>query len=172
MQPLQKAAHRVESAQKPALDLFPSYLATIENSVGTNLFRKLFYRINNSSIDVLEDGDLSCAVFVSSILYLFDLIGTRHTTVNGTIEDLEASGWRSIDAPRLGAVILWGFKKLDGGTQGKHRHLGFYLNAETAISNSSDERIVARHHLTYGFFPGGEPRRDIQAYFWHDRLNG
>ncbi|MDE2021814.1 MAG: hypothetical protein KGI71_02745, partial [Patescibacteria group bacterium] len=54
---------------KPALKLFPSYSAAVQNSIGTNLFRSLYYRINGKTIDVLDNGDLSCAVFVSSVLY-------------------------------------------------------------------------------------------------------
>src|SRR5260221_511027 len=96
---------------KPTLALFDSYIATIDDSIGSNLFRHLYFKIGGDIIDVLEDGDLSCAVFVTTILYLFGLISERHTTVNGTIEDVEASGWRKIEAPRKGALILWGFKK-------------------------------------------------------------
>lgn len=156
---------------KPALDLFASYMAAVENSVGSNLFRNLYFKIKGESIDVLEDGDLSCAVFVTSLLYLFDLIEEKHTTVNGTIEDIEKFGWYKITEPKKGAIILWGFKKKDDGTQGKHRHVGFYIDEETAISNDSDSRVVWKHHPTYGTFPNGETKRDIQALYWHDKLN-
>ncbi len=156
---------------KPELALFRSYRAMIENSVGANLFRNLFFHINGEIIDVLDDGDLSCAMFVTSILHPFGLIQEIHTTVNATIEDLEASGWHEISEPREGAIILWGFKKKDDGTQGKHRHVGFYIDQETAISNSSSERVPARHHPTYGTFPNGEVRRDIQVYYWHPRFD-
>jgi hypothetical protein len=155
---------------KPRLDVYKSYLAAIEGSVGTSAYRKMYFVINGEPLDVLEDGDLSCAVFVTSILYLFDLITERHTTVNSTIEDARASGWYEIKEPKGGALILWGFKKKDGGTQGKHRHVGFYLDAENAVSNDSDTRIVTRHHPTFGTFPSGEARRDIVAYYWHDAL--
>lgn len=158
-------------AEKPELLVFLSYLQCIENSVGTNLFRKLYFRINGNAIDVLEDGDLSCAMYVSSILYLFGLIAERHTTVVGTIEDIQKSGWYEIKAPRKGALMLWGLKKKDDGTQGKHRHVGFYIDEQTAISNSSDTRVVAQHHPTFGTFPSGEVRRDILAYYWNDKLN-
>lgn len=158
-------------AKKPALEILTSYLKTIENSVGSNLFRNLYFRIKGKKLDVLEDGDLSCANYVTAILYLFDLLKQRHTTVTGTIEDLEKSGWYEIKKPKKGAVILWGFKKKDDGTQGKHRHVGFFINGETAISNDSMTRIVARHHPTYGVFRNGEARRDILAYYWNDKLN-
>lgn len=156
---------------KPKLKIFRSYITTIENSVGSNLFRNLYFRIGGKALDVLEDGDLSCANYVTAILYLFDLIKRRHTTVTGTIEDIVKSGWYEIKKPRKGALILWGYKKKDDGTQGKHRHVGFYINKEAAISNSSSARVIARHHPTFGTFPNREARRDILAYYWHDKLS-
>lgn len=158
-------------AKKPKLEIFHSYIRTIENSVDSNLFRNLYFRINHKVIDVLEDGDLSCANYVTAILYLFDLIKERHTTVVGTLKDMTKSGWYEIKKPRKGALILWDFKKKDDGTQGKHRHLGFYINNKAAISNSSSARVIERHHPTFGKFPNGEARRDILAYYWHDKLN-
>ncbi len=143
----------------------------IESSVGANLFRHLYFRINGKTIDVLEDGDLSCAMFVTTILLTFGLIKELHTTVNETLKDIQESGWYEIPEPRAGALILWGFKKKDGGTQGKHRHVGFFIDTETAISNDSDTRVILRHHPTYGTFPNGEARRDILAYYWNDKLN-
>lgn len=156
---------------KPILDVYTSYLAMIQNSVGANTYRSLYFVIDDKSLDVLEDGDLSCALYVTSILKFFSLIETWHTTVNATVEDIEKSGWFKIDEPKKGALILWGFKKKDDGTQGKHRHVGFYIDAKTAISSSSDERIVVRHHPTYGTFDSGEPRLDIAAYYWHSTLS-
>lgn len=157
--------------EKPTLEFFLSYLKTIENSVGSNLFRNLYYRIDGKPLDVLDDGDLSCAVFASSILYLFGLIKERHTTVVKTIEDINESGWYEIKEPRKGALMLWGFKKKDDGTQGTHNHVGFYIDSENAISNDPATRVVARHHPTYGQFENGEARRDVLAYYWHDKLN-
>ena len=160
------------SRGKSVLELLPSYLAAIENSVDSNLFRKLYYRIDGDNvIDVLDDGDLSCAVFVSSILYLFKLIKERHTTVKSTVEDMGTMGWYKIKRPKRGAIILWGYKKKSDGTLGKHRHLGFYINPKVAISNSSPKRMVAKHHFTFGISSNGKPRRDILAYYWNDKLN-
>ncbi|MEK7195021.1 MAG: hypothetical protein AAB667_02095 [Patescibacteria group bacterium] len=157
--------------KKPDIDIRASYLAMIKNSVGTKLFRNFYFKINGRSLDVLENGDLSCAVYVTSILYLLRLIKEPHTTVIGTIEDMEKSGWYKIKKPKLGAIILWGFKKLPGGKLGKHRHVGFYLNKKEAISNDSKSGQTAKHHINYGYFPNGETKRDIQAFYWHKRLN-
>jgi hypothetical protein len=171
MEPLTKQLQPETEIAKPALDIFPSYMAMIKNSVGSNLFRNRFFKINDVSIDVLDDGDLSCAMYVSSILLSLQLIKEPHTTVIGTIADIEEMGWYKITEPKEGALILWGFKKLDDGTQGKHNHVGFYIDAETAISNSSPDRHIVRHHLTYGHLDSGEPRRDILAYYWHPKLD-
>lgn len=155
---------------KPKLALFPSYLKSIENSVGSKLFRNLYFTIDGSITDILEDGDLSCASFLTSILYLYGLIGERHVTVAATVADMQASGWHEIREPKPGAVILWGLSKGDNDTQGKHQHLGFYIDAETAVSNDSTTRIIARHHITSGISSGGEAKRDILAYYWNDTL--
>lgn len=158
-------------AKKPKLEIFPSYFKAIENSAGSNLFRNLYYRIDRKTIDVLDNGDLSCANFVTTILYIFDLIKERHTTVIATIDDILKSGWYEIKKPKKGAIILWSYKKKDDGTQGEHRHVGFYIDKKTAISNYAPRRIVIRHHPTFGTFSNGEARRDILAYYWNDRLN-
>ena len=160
----------MSSKQKPELQLLPSYLAAIKNSVGSNLFRNEFYLIDGKSIDVLDDGDLSCATYVTGILYLFNLISERHTTVIETLKDLSASGWYELKRPRPGAVIHWGFMKRDDGTQGTHHHVGFWLDPDTAVSNDSGTRVIWKHHPTYGMLPNGEAKRDILAYYWHKKL--
>ena len=52
----------------------------IENSIGTKLFRNNYFFINGKSKDLLRNGELSCAFYVSSILYLLKLIKDVHTT--------------------------------------------------------------------------------------------
>ena len=159
--------------KKPELDTGASYLAMIKNSVGTKMFRNLYFKIKGKgrSLDVLENGDLSCAVYVTSILYLLRLIKEPHTTVRATVEDIEKSGWYKIKKPKPGAIILWDFKKLPGGKRSKHRHVGFYLNPKEAISNDPKSGQTAKHHLNYGYFPSGETKRDILGFYWHKRLN-
>ena len=94
-------------AVKPKLEIFPSYIKAIENSVGSNMFRNLYFRIGDEVVDVLDDGDLSCAIYVTTILYIFGLIKERHTTVVATIEDILKLGWYEIKDARRGALILW-----------------------------------------------------------------
>jgi hypothetical protein len=156
---------------KPELALFPSYIAAIENSVGSNLFRKLYYRIDGKDLDVLDDGDLSCAVYVTTILYMFDLIGERHTTVTETIKDLIASSWYEIQEPRPGALMHWDYKIKNDGTRGTNRHVGFYLDEQSAVSNSSVAKMVVKHPPKRPVSHDSDGERDILAYYWHDKLN-
>ena len=67
--------------------LYDSYLHAIKNSVGSNLFRNLYAYVDGKKMDILENGNLSCANFVSSILYSYKLIGGKHATVDGTVRD-------------------------------------------------------------------------------------
>ncbi|MBU6388527.1 hypothetical protein KGQ72_01455 [Patescibacteria group bacterium] len=143
---------------KPELDFFLSYITTIENSIGSHLFRNLYFRIDGETVDVLEDGNLSCASYVTGILYLFDLVRERHATVAGMLRDAEESGWYEIKGPRKGALMLW-----DRESRGEHRHIGFCLG-NSAISNDSITHVIARHPLVM-------PGRAILAYYWNDKLN-
>lgn len=160
----------MSSKKKLVLALKPSYLAAIENSIGSGIFRNLFYKVNGKTIDVLEDGRLSCAVFVSSLLFLFGLISGRHATVASTLEDMQRAGWRRMKRPRRGAIILWDFEKYSDGTRGKNRHLGFYLDSETAVSNSSSRGRITQHHPTFGTLKNGAPRRAVLGYYWNQKL--
>ncbi len=60
--------------EKPTLLPKESYLAMIKNSVGTNMFRNLYATSGGEVQDIVREGELSCAYFVSSILYIFKLV--------------------------------------------------------------------------------------------------
>ncbi|MFN7088460.1 MAG: hypothetical protein ACK4NX_01380 [Candidatus Paceibacteria bacterium] len=143
-----------------------SYLKMIENSVGSRLFKNLYFKRRGKQIDVLRNGKLSCAVFVSWILRNFYLIKDIHTTVNGTREDLKKSGWRKIDKPKIGSVLVWEEKKFkDGG----HKHIGFYIDKKVAISNGSKKGLPQKHHWTFGV-KNGKPIRPVTEIWWHRKL--
>ena len=142
---------------------FDSYIAAIKNSIGSNLFRNYFMPVNGKEEDILKDGELSCARFVSSILKIFSLIKETHATVDGTVKDLENSGWVRIEEPRIGSIILWGFADNDG--RGPHKHLGFYVGDHTAISNSSKLKTPVEHDWMFG-----EENRKIEAIYWNREL--
>ncbi len=123
--------------KKPRFLLLKNYLTVARASAGSNLFRKLYYEVGAASsgrhIEVLRDGNLSCAVFVSFVLKIFSLIPEIHTTVQETENDLRRAGWGRIKKPRLGAVIVYAPQTVSSGE--RHKHLGIYLGGGKAVSN-------------------------------------
>lgn len=130
--------------------ILETYLAIIKNSVKSKMFRNFYAKVNNKKTDIMKKGDLSCAFYVSSVLVLFQLINKIHATVDGLVEDLEKSGWREIKTKeklKIGDVLIWEevvFKKND-----KHKHIGFFMGNNRAISNSSRLRFPVEHHFTF-----------------------
>jgi hypothetical protein len=130
----------------------------IENSIGSKLFRNNYFFIGykSQSKDILKNGKLSCAFYVSFLLYFIKLISNLHTTVEGTLKDLEKSGWYKINKPKKGAIVLW--DKKDG-----HYHIGFYWNSKKAVSNYPSKRKPLFHSLNY-------QNRKILAFYFHKEL--
>lgn len=150
------------------LDQKGNFLQTIENSVGTNMFRNLWADVDGVRKDILDDGDLSCAQFVSGILYLFDLITTRHSTVTGTVKDMENNGWKKISEPEIGSVLVW--EKISFPDGSEHAHIGFYIGDNEAISNSPRLKSPQKHHWTFG--EQGKPNfRAVSAIYTSDKLD-
>lgn len=144
-----------------------SYLKTIENSVGSKLFRNTYLEIDNKKTDILNNGQLSCAVFVSWLLRIFYLINEGHATVEGTIKDLEKSGWYKIKKPKIGAILAWEEIHLNGTL---NKHIGFYISGNKAISNSRTTKTPSKHHWTFGV-KNGKPIRKVEEIWWHKKLN-
>ena len=147
--------------------LYDSYIAFIKNSVGSRLFRNFYARVDNKKRDVLKNGELSCAIFVSSILVMFNLLQRIHGTVTGTVKDLKESGWTQIKKPRLGSVIIWEPKEFDKGDI--HKHIGFYIGSKKAISNDSRLGYPIIHNWTFGS-KNGKSGRKIETMFWNKKL--
>lgn len=143
-----------------------SYLKAIENSIGNKLFRNLYFEIEGKKTDILENGVLSCAVFISWILRNFDLIKGGHATVDGTIKDLKKSGWQKIRKPKIGAILIWEEQKYD---RGPHKHIGFYIGDGKAISNSYKLKIPVKHHWTFGV-KNAKPVRKVIEIWWNEKL--
>ena len=144
-----------------------SYLKAIENSVGSNLFRNLYFEIKGKRTDILENGALSCAVFVSWILKNFDLIKERHATVDGTIKDLKKTDWYKIKRTKVGAILVWEEKFYDSGP---HKHIGFYIGNKKAVSTSYKKKGVVQHHWTFGTKNDKNYRKVIEIW-WHKKLD-
>lgn len=150
-------------AEKPVIVLYKSYLATIKNSIGSRFWRNLYYqRQNGRTADMLQNGNLSCAYFVSSILLHFGLLREFQSEVGATVAAMKTGGWQIIEKPVPGSVIVWSrmyFQK----SKTWHMHIGFFLGPGRAVSNSSRTGYPAIHNLRY-------QGRKIVEILWHPRL--
>lgn len=144
-----------------------TYLAVIRNSVGADLFRNFYAVVDDEKKDILRNGELACAFFVSSILRMFDLLKENHCTVGGTVKDLKKSGWVKIKKPRPGCILVWEAIRYQDGKD--HTHLGFYIGKGRAISNLSSSGAPGVHHQTFGL-KSGKPVRKITAIYGHEFL--
>lgn len=138
-----------------------TYLTFIKKSVGSRMFQTLWVEGNK---DILEGGDLSCAFFVSNLLKIFNLITDGHATVRNTVKDLKESGWFEIEEPREGAVLVWDEIEFEDGF---HKHIGFYIGNEKAVSNRSEKGTPMVHHYLYN----EEDPREIKAILWNKRID-
>jgi len=122
---------------------FETYLAVINNSVGSKMFSQGFAKIDGKPTDIMRGGELSCAFFVSSVLTTFGFIKSMHATVTSTVKDLEASGWTKVDTPKIGDVIVWASIAFPNGEQ--HEHIGFAVAEDQAVSNDYASGTPQRH---------------------------
>lgn len=139
--------------------LYDSYMKMIRNSVGTKMFRNLYLKKSGKKIDITEDGELSCAFFVSNVLLIWGLISKGHATIKSTIRDMQKNGWEEIPLKKIkpGDVIVWEDKK---SRKGKiHSHIGFFINKKKAISHSDGIKAINIHHWTYN-----EKRNVVAVY--------
>ena len=124
------------------VDQKATYLATINNLPGTELFQTLYVTSEQGEVvDVSEDGRLSCALVVSRLLTIFQLIDRPHATVGSTVRATEKTGWAKSDSPTTGGLVVW--PPLDG-----HAHIGFYIGDGKCISNNADLGVPSVHQLT------------------------
>lgn len=147
---------------KLKLLLKESLLAMIRNSLKTKMFRNSFYLVNGKKLDILEDGQLSCAIYVSSILYIFKLILNVHATIGGTVKDLEKSNWHRVAKPQPGDVLIWSAIRVRSGSE--HKHIGFCIDLGKAVSNNYKFGYPIKHHITFGI-KNGQPARKIIAVY-------
>ena len=143
-----------------------NYLMMIANAAaGENrMFRNVFALVDGVERDILEDGKLACAAFVSGVLALNGLLDRPHATVSGTEKALEAAGWTIISEPRAGAVLSW--EPITYADERTHGHLGFSIGNDRAISNASNASGIPReHHWTY------DGTRKVVRIWWHPSLS-
>jgi len=139
---------------------FDTYLAVIENSVGSYMFKNLFIEIDGVKKDATEDGWLSCAFYVSSILSIFKYIENVHATVSSTVKDLQKMGWVTIEKPVPGSVIVW---KPGQDTEG-HSHIGFYIGDNLAISNDSYKKYPLKFDWKFN------GKREVEMILWKPEI--
>jgi len=148
---------------KVEVNLPKSYLARINNSIGSKMFRNLYAKVDGRERDILNNGELSCAMFVSIILQSFELIKKPHATVIELIKDMETSGWKKSRNPKVGDILVW--EAVDQTGDGiKFAHIGFYIGKTWAISNNWKKGTPAKHHFTFGTKDGKPNRRIIGIY--------
>lgn len=142
----------------------------IQNSIGSHVRKRLYItKESGEDIDILQDGNISCAYFVSSLLKQFAYCGTSFANVLSLKKHLLEYGRVQLeqnitpDNILPGSVIIWEekawTKKKDiyGNTVTWHYHIGFYIGNWQAISNMSDgfvandlqARTPQIHHYTY-----------------------
>ncbi len=146
---------------------FDTYLAMIQNSVGSRAFQDMWMRQATHKVNITKQGSVSCAFFVSTIMSSLRYIYAVHATVAGTIRDLEISGWTKVRSPKPGAILIWEEKIHPSGP---HTHIGFYIDENTAISNDPTGDTPIRHHPTFGV-KNDQPERKIVAIYWKPSIN-
>jgi len=147
---------------KMQIILFDTYIFRIKKAVGSKMFQNLFMQTDGKKADILKNGNLSCAMFASSILYLCKLISGPHAMVPSTLEDMKQNGWFEIKKPKLGAVLIWEPQK---SKDGMHTHIGFYIGNNKAISNDFKKKSPQIHHYTMN------NTRKLTGIYWNKKLN-
>jgi hypothetical protein len=134
--------------EKPKRLYFKSYLKMIENSVGSNMFRN-FYATTPSrgEFDAFNDGEYSCAFFVTAVLVIFKKISGFHGLVSSAVEDLKKSGWQEVKNIKAGDVLVWEHTAIGGESV---PHIGFAIGNGRAVSTSWRQRCVAEHDVNFG----------------------
>ena len=139
----------------------------IKNSARSKMFRSIFVLENSKEKDILKNGQLSCAYYVSCLLKLFDLISCLHATVDGAVKDMIDNSWKETKKLKPGNILIWEKKTFNGGEF--HSHIGFYLGDSKAISNSNKNGLPIIHHYTYGI-KDGQPKRKIIKILTHKAI--
>lgn len=136
-------------------------------SVGSRAYQHYYIQTtNNTIVDVLKGGTLSCAVVVSRILVAFKpseilaFCNGPHTTVSGLIRDLVKCGWYDIPITerRAGSVVLW--EHVRG-----NEHIGIGVSRHTVVSNCRVRKVPVLHRWTTE--TDNSTKRLIVRMLWH-----
>lgn len=143
---------------------YETLVRSIENSVDTKLFNSLMVRYKDSGTiaDILNDGEYSCAFFVSSLLTLFEAIEKPHATVANLKKTIvEDPKWSEVERAlaKPGDVVFYEKTVFDNGSA--HEHVGFVVDTDSAVSTDYRQKNVARHDLD------ARPITSIYRYSWN-----
>lgn len=135
-----------------------NYVSAIRGAIGTNMFRHLFLVDEHGvEFDAADDGENSCALFVTAILHLFARIDRMHATVNSVVEYFEKSKfWQKTENPQQGDIVI--YPSIKGGGTG---HIGFLMADDEVISNSSEKKTPNAHSLIMN-----DGRKPIAYWHW------
>lgn len=152
---------------KPKFLARETLLAMVKNSVGTHQYRNVFIQRPDGTVeDATQDGVLSCAVFVSGVLATLGLIDRGHATVVSTVANLEKAGWQRVELGNIlmaGDVLVWEEQYSESDTS--HKHIGFYIGDNRAISNSESQKTPIEHDWQY------DGRRSVEQVWRFDFEN-
>lgn len=133
---------------------FKTYLSMINGSVDANTWRHGYSVVDGVETDIMKNGELSCAYFVSSILKIFSLVDNYHATVGATVGDMERNNWEKVEKPEAGDVLLWAPRSSDPDN---NEHLGFYIGDEKVITNNyvgSNSEAGGRPEIVHWLYEG------------------
>ncbi len=134
----------------------------IENSVNTQMFNSIIIKdCNEGIIDLLNNGEYSCASFVSSVLLLNNIVSKTCATVLSLERSLK-------DNPNIGSIydeskiipgdiLVWEKTMYEDGSG--NRHIGFAISNKEAISTSYKNKCVIKHLINKAIENTGEPRK-------------
>jgi hypothetical protein len=159
----------------------------IRQSVGSPLFQYLPALQDGKRVNLVQDGDLSCALYESRLLQWAGLLGGHNpfATVNSLQRHLDTcEGWscteEDVSIVPEGSVIFWGpavgvhslalaitggsvsSVRSNGRPDDSHRHVGFIVK-DGAVSHSSYDRTPQFHLLPM-------LGREIEAVYVHPAL--
>lgn len=163
--------YTIKTEENAPLALLETFLTVTRKSVGCEMFQTLYVTRHNGLEDVIGNGDLACAYYVSSILHMFNLIkGGVHTTVSMTVNDMLDSAWSvSLGSqPQPGDIVVWE-EKLSSSDRKVHRHIGICIDSVHAVSNDSKTGVPALHRIN-GLLDQNGKERGVEAYYTHPFL--
>ena len=143
--------------------IFETYLAVVRNSVRSKLFQNFYAKVNGKKTDIMRNGELSCAFYVSSVLALPKFIKEVHTTVDSTVKDLKESGWKEVKNPKMGCILIW--EKTDFGDNDIHKHIGIFIGNGKAISNSYKLGYPIKHRWNLS------GKRKVDIILWNPKFD-